>query len=49
MYKLLINYLAPPESFKPITGAPTRIAISCTLHIFFACVSLKEPPKTVKS
>jgi hypothetical protein len=43
------GYRAPPESFKPMTGAPTFIAISITLQIFCACVSLKEPPKTVKS
>ena len=40
---------APPESLSPITGAPFSIARSITLQIFFACVSLSEPPKTVKS
>src|SRR6185436_17193694 len=40
---------APPESFKPITGTPTFIARSSTLQIFSACVSEREPPKTVKS
>ena len=28
----LYAHRAPPESFKPITGAPTLIAISITLH-----------------
>ena len=28
----LYAHLAPPESFKPMTGAPTLIAISITLH-----------------
>src|ERR1044072_7891746 len=40
---------APPESFKPIIGAPTLIARSITLQIFSACVSEREPPNTVKS
>ena len=30
---------APPESFRPITGAPTFIAWSITLQIFSACAS----------
>ena len=40
---------APPESLRPITGAPTFIARSITLQIFAANVSESEPPKTVKS
>ena len=40
---------APPESFRPITGAPTFIAWSMTLQIFSACASESAPPKTVKS
>ena len=40
---------APPESFRPITGAPTRIAWSMILQIFSACASESEPPNTVKS
>jgi hypothetical protein len=40
---------APPESLRPITGAPTLIAWSMTLQIFSACASDSEPPKTVKS
>ena len=40
---------APPESFRPITGAPTFMAWSITLQIFSACASLKAPPNTVKS
>ena len=40
---------APPLSFRPITGAPTFIAMSMTLQIFCACRSLSEPPNTVKS
>ena len=40
---------APPESFNPMTGAPTFMAWSITLQIFSACASLKAPPKTVKS
>ena len=40
---------APPESFKPITGAPTFMARSMTLQILAALASLSEPPKTVKS
>ena len=40
---------APPESLRPITGAPTFIAWSMTLQIFSAWVSDSEPPKTVKS
>ena len=30
---------APPESLRPITGAPTFIAWSITLQIFSACAS----------
>jgi len=40
---------APPESLRPITGAPTLVAVSSTLQIFSACASLSEPPNTVKS
>lgn len=40
---------APPLSFRPITGAPTFIAMSMILQIFCACRSDSEPPKTVKS
>jgi hypothetical protein len=40
---------APPESLRPITGAPTFIAWSMTLQIFSAWVSDSEPPNTVKS
>lgn len=40
---------APPESFSPITGAPTLAAWSITLQIFSACASDREPPNTVKS
>src|SRR3954454_9862429 len=40
---------APPESFKPMIGAPTFIARSITLQIFAAYASESEPPKTVKS
>mmetsp|Transcript_9532 Transcript_9532/g.13305 ORF Transcript_9532/g.13305 Transcript_9532/m.13305 type:complete len:218 (-) Transcript_9532:212-865(-) len=41
--------LAPPESLSPMTGAPTLSAMSMILQIFCACVSLSDPPKTVKS
>src|SRR5579884_3958544 len=40
---------APPESFRPMMGAPTFNAQSITLQIFAALASLREPPKTVKS
>src|SRR5438552_2118314 len=40
---------APPESFKPMIGAPVLSARSITLQIFSACASESEPPKTVKS
>ena len=40
---------APPESFRPTTGAPTCIARSMILQIFAALVSDSEPPNTVKS
>ena len=40
---------APPLSFSPITGAPFCIAMSMILQIFSACVSLRDPPNTVKS
>jgi hypothetical protein len=40
---------APPLSLRPITGAPTFIAMSMTLQIFCAWRSDSEPPNTVKS
>ena len=40
---------APPESLRPITGAPTFIAWSMILQIFSAWASQSEPPNTVKS
>ena len=40
---------APPESFRPMTGAPFWTAMSMILQIFWAWVSDSEPPKTVKS
>ena len=40
---------APPESLRPITGAPSSTARSITLQIFSACASESAPPKTVKS
>src|SRR5205823_3657247 len=40
---------APPESLRPITGAPVFKARSMILQIFSACASESEPPKTVKS
>jgi hypothetical protein len=40
---------APPESLRPITGAPLRTAMSMILQIFCAWVSDSEPPSTVKS
>ena len=40
---------APPESLRPITGAPTFIAWSMILQIFSAWGSDSDPPKTVKS
>ena len=40
---------APPESFSPMIGAPTRMAMSMILTILAALVSESEPPKTVKS
>jgi hypothetical protein len=40
---------APPESFRPMSGAPFLSARSMTLQIFSPCVSDNEPPKTVKS
>src|SRR5580704_8841075 len=40
---------APPESLRPMTGAPARMARSMILQIFRALVSDSEPPKTVKS
>ena len=42
-------FVAPPESFKPINGAPFFIAISMILHIFSEWTCDNEPPKTVKS
>src|SRR6266571_9184393 len=40
---------APPESLRPMSGAPTFIARSMILQIFAAYVSLSDPPNTVKS
>src|SRR5579863_3742520 len=40
---------APPESFKPITGAPVLSARSMILQIFSAFDSESDPPSTVKS
>src|SRR3546814_914812 len=40
---------APPESLRPMTGAPTCTALSMILQIFSACASESEPPNTVKS
>ena len=40
---------APPESLRPITGAPTFSAMSMILQILPACRSDSEPPNTVKS
>ena len=40
---------APPESFKPITGAPIFMALSMMWHIFIDMVSESEPADTVKS
>ena len=40
---------APPESLRPMTGAPIFMAISMILQIFRAIVSDSEPPNTVKS
>jgi hypothetical protein len=39
---------APPESLRPITGAPTFIAASMTLQILPACRSDSDPPNTVR-
>ena len=40
---------APPASNRPMIGQRARMAMSCALMIFCACVSDSEPPKTVKS
>src|SRR5207244_962756 len=40
---------APPESLRPMIGAPLRTARSMTLQILAACPSARDPPKTVKS
>ncbi len=40
---------APPESLRPMMGAPTFIARSITLTIFSAYASASDPPNTVKS
>ncbi len=40
---------APPESFRPMIGAPFWTARSITLQILAALVSESDPPKTVKS
>lgn len=41
--------LAPPESLRPMTGAPTIRAWSMILQIFLAWMLDKLPPNTVKS
>ncbi len=40
---------APPESFRPTTGAPIFMARSMIFTILAALVSDREPPNTVKS
>ena len=40
---------APPESFRPMHGAPLRMAMSITLQIFSAIEIDNEPAVTVKS
>ena len=40
---------APPESFRPMTGAPIFMALSMMWQIFSDMVSDKEPADTVKS
>src|SRR5947208_16764505 len=40
---------APPESLRPMTGAPVFIARSITLQILRAYASEGDPPKTVKA
>src|SRR6266550_440302 len=40
---------APPESLRPIIGAPVFTARSITLQIFSACALVSDPPNTVKS
>ena len=40
---------APPLSFRPMTGAPTFIAMSMIFTILSALVSESDPPRTVKS
>ena len=40
---------APPESLRPITGAPVFSARSMILQIFCALASDSDPPSTVKS
>ena len=40
---------APPESIRPMTGAPLLVARSITLQILSATASDSEPPSTVKS
>ena len=40
---------APPESERPMMGAPVSMARSITLQIFSAWASDNEPPNTVKS
>ena len=40
---------APPESLRPMIGAPFWTARSMTLQILSALDSDSDPPKTVKS
>ena len=40
---------APPESFRPMTGAPIFAARSMIFTIFAALASESDPPNTVKS
>mmetsp|Transcript_25303 Transcript_25303/g.60471 ORF Transcript_25303/g.60471 Transcript_25303/m.60471 type:complete len:229 (+) Transcript_25303:831-1517(+) len=40
---------APPESLRPMTGAPMSIALSMIFWILSDCASPREPPRTVKS
>ena len=40
---------APPESHRPMIGAPTFMAVFMTLQIFSAWESDSDPPNDVKS
>ena len=44
-----LNARAPPASNRPMIGARFFSAISCSLVIFWAWVSDRDPPNTVKS